>query len=58
MPGAIFGLPLHSICFRKIKYFVFFESDILCGRYAYYYFSHSDRKIYLPHPIEISVILE
>ena len=25
---------------------------------AYYYFSHSDRKIYLPHPIEISVILE
>ena len=37
------------------------ESDllnILCGRCAYYYFSHSDWKIYLPHPIEISVILE
>ena len=60
MPGATFGLPLHSLRFQKIKYFVF-ESDllnILCGRCAYYYFSHSDWKIYLPHPIEISVILE
>ena len=43
------------------KIFCVFESDILnilCGRCAYYYFSHSDWKIYLPHPIEISVILK
>ena len=26
MPGAIFGLPLHSICFQEIKYFVFLKA--------------------------------
>ena len=25
MPRAAFGLPLHSICFQKIKYFVFLK---------------------------------
>ena len=61
MPGAIFGLPLHRYPLSKNKIFYVFESDllnILCGRCAYYYFSHSDWKIYLPHRIEISVILE
>ena len=26
MPGAAFGLPLHSICFQEIKYFVFLKA--------------------------------
>ena len=26
MPGAIFGLPLHSYHFQKIKYFVFLKA--------------------------------
>ena len=26
MPGAAFGLHLHSICFQEIKYFVFLKA--------------------------------
>ena len=28
MPGAAFGLPLHSLRFQKLKYFVFLKASL------------------------------